>query len=79
MKFNRILATVVACLMVLGAVFIGLQGKPVNRDDSLYLTDKAGVISDSGELQFVQKFGSPLIPVSILFHIAASCDFIPIL
>ena len=68
MKFNRILATVVACLMVLGAVFIGLQGKPVNRDDSLYLTDKAGVISDSGELQFVQlqKSLSPRLSVAIV-------------
>ena len=68
MKFNRILATVLACLMVLGAVFIGLQGKPVNRDDSLYLTDKAGVISDSGELQFVQlqKSLSPRLSVAIV-------------
>lgn len=68
MKFNRILATVVACLMVLGAVFIGLQGKPVNRDGSLYLTDKAGVISDSGELQFVQlqKSLSPRLSVAIV-------------
>ena len=68
MKFNRILATVVACLMVLGAVFIGLQGKPVNRDDSLYITDKAGVISDSGELQFVQlqKSLSPRLSVAIV-------------
>jgi len=68
MKFNRILATVVACLMVLGAVFIGLQGKPVNRDDSLYLTDKAGVLSDSGELQFVQlqKSLSPRLSVAIV-------------
>lgn len=68
MKFNRILATVVACLMVLGAVFIGLQGKPVNRDGSLYLTDKAGVISDSGKLQFVQlqKSLSPRLSVAIV-------------
>lgn len=68
MKFNRILATVVACVMVLGAVFIGLQGKPVNRDDSLYITDKAGVISDSGELQFVQlqKSLSPRLSVAIV-------------
>lgn len=54
MKHNRVLAAVVACLMVLAAVFIGLQGKPVSRDSSLYLTDKAGVISDSAEIRFAQ-------------------------
>lgn len=53
MKHNRILAAVVACVMILAAVFIGLQGKPVSRDDSLYLTDKAGVISAAVEQQFV--------------------------
>ncbi len=68
MKFNRILATVVACLMVLGAVFIGLQGKPASRDSSLYITDKAGVISDSGEIRFaaLQRELTPRLSVAIV-------------
>lgn len=68
MKFNRILAMIVTCLMVAGAMVIGLQGKPVSRDDSLYLTDKAGVISDSGEIQFaaLQRELSPRLSVAIV-------------
>jgi len=68
MKHNRVLAAVVACLMVLAAVFIGLQGKPVSRDSSLYLTDKAGVISPAVEQQFVQlqKASSPRLSVAIV-------------
>ena len=68
MKFNRILAIILTCLMVLGAMVIGLQGKPVNRDDSLYLTDKAGVISPAVESQFVQmqKNAAPRLSVAIV-------------
>ncbi len=68
MKHNRILATIVACVMVLAAVFIGLQGKPVSRDDSLYLTDRAGVISPAVEQQFValQKLTSPRLSVAVV-------------
>ena len=68
MKHNRILAAIVACVMVLAAVFIGLQGKPVSRDSSLYLTDKAGVISPAVESQFVQlqKASSPRLSVAIV-------------
>lgn len=54
MKHNRTLAAIIACAMVVIAVFIGLQGKPVSRDDSLYLTDKAGVVSGAAETAFVQ-------------------------
>ena len=54
MNVKRILATVLTCVMVLAAVVIGLQGKPVSRDDSLYITDKAGVISNSEEIRFAQ-------------------------
>ena len=53
MKTNRILAAVLTVIMVLAAVFIGLQSKPVARDSSLYITDKAGVISAAGESAFV--------------------------
>lgn len=68
MKHNRILAAIVACVMVLAAVFIGLQGKPVSRDSSLYLTDKAGVISPAVESQFVaaQQGTSPRLSVAIV-------------
>lgn len=68
MKHNRVLAAIVACVMVLAAVFIGLQGKPVSRDSSLYLTDKAGVISPAVEQQFVQlqKASTPRLSVAIV-------------
>lgn len=68
MKYNRGLAAVVACVMVLAAVFIGLQGKPVSRDSSLYITDKAGVISDSAEIQFaaLQRELTPRLSVAIV-------------
>lgn len=68
MKFNRILAIILTCLMVLGAMVLGLQGKPVNRDDSLYITDKAGVISPAVESQFVQmqKNAAPRLSVAIV-------------
>ena len=54
MKVKRIFAAVVAGMMILCALFIGLQGKPVSRDASLYITDKAGVISPAVESQFTQ-------------------------
>ena len=68
MKHNRVLAAVAACIMVLAAVFLGLQGKPVSRDSSLYLTDKAGVISPAVESQFVaeQKASTPRLNVAIV-------------
>lgn len=68
MKHNRVLAAVAACIMVLAAVFLGLQGKPVSRDNSLYLTDKAGVISPAVESQFVaeQKASTPRLSVAIV-------------
>ena len=68
MKHNRVLAAVAACIMVLAAVFLGLQGKPVSRDSSLYLTDKAGVISPAVEGQFVaeQKASTPRLSVAIV-------------
>lgn len=55
MKHNRTLAAIIACVMVVAAVFLGLQGKPVSRDSSLYITDKAGVISESVERQFADR------------------------
>ncbi len=68
MKHNRILAAIVACVMVAAAIFIGLQGKPVDRDDSLYLTDRAQVISPAAEAQFValQKQSSPRLSVAVV-------------
>lgn len=68
MKHNRKLAVVITCLLVALAIFIGLQGKPVNRDSSLYITDKAGVISDSAEVQFaaLQRELTPRLSVAIV-------------
>lgn len=47
MKTNKTLAAILAALMVAAAVFLGLSGKPVSRDSSLYVTDPADVISPS--------------------------------
>ena len=47
MKTNKTLAAILAALMVAAAVFLGLSGKPVSRDGSLYVTDPADVISPS--------------------------------
>lgn len=68
MKSNRILAAVAACVMVLAAVFIGLQGKPVSRDDSLYITDAASVISSGAEIQFaaLQRELAPRLTVAVV-------------
>lgn len=68
MKTNRILAAVLTVIMVLAALFLGLQSKPVSRDDSLYITDKAGVISDSAEIQFaaLQRELNPRLSVAIV-------------
>ena len=68
MKHNRKLAVVITCVLVALAIFIGLQGKPVSRDSSLYITDKAGVISDSAEIQFasLQRDLNPRLSVAIV-------------
>ena len=68
MKHNRKLAVVITCALVALAIFIGLQGKPVSRDSSLYITDKAGVISDSAEIQFasLQRELNPRLSVAIV-------------
>ena len=68
MKHNRKLAVVITCVLVALAIFIGLQGKPVSRDSSLYITDKAGVISDSAEIQFasLQRNLNPRLSVAIV-------------
>lgn len=68
MKHNRILAAIVAAVLVLAAVVIGLGGKPVSRDSSLYLTDRAGVVSTQGQRDFVsaQQSVSPRLSVAIV-------------
>ncbi len=68
MKHNRILAAIVAAVLVLAAVFIGLGGKPVSRDSSLYITDRAGVISAAARQEFVsaQQSTSPRLSVAIV-------------
>lgn len=68
MKHNRKLALVITCVLVALAIFIGLQNKPVSRDSSLYVTDKAGVISDSVEIQFaaLQRDLNPRLSVAIV-------------
>lgn len=68
MKHNRILAAIVAAVLVLAAVVIGLGGKPVSRDSSLYITDRAGVVSAAAEQAFVsaQQSVSPRLSVAIV-------------
>ena len=68
MKYNRKLAVVITCALVVLAIFIGLQGKPISRDASLYLTDEAGVISDRAKLEFssLQRELSPRLSVAIV-------------
>lgn len=68
MKYNRKLAVVITCVLVVLSIFIGLQGKPVRRDDSLYITDKAGVISERVEIQFaaLQRELSPRLSVVLV-------------
>ena len=68
MKTNRILAAVLTVIMVLAALFLGLQSKPVSRDGSLYITDKAGVISAAGEREFaiLQQESRPRLSVAVV-------------
>ena len=68
MKTNRILAAILTVIMVLAALFLGLQSKPVSRDGSLYITDKAGVISAAGEREFaiLQQESRPRLSVAVV-------------
>lgn len=68
MKYNRKLAAVITCVLVVLAIVLGLQGKPAGRDSSLYITDKAGVISDSAEIRFaaLQRELNPRLSVAIV-------------
>ena len=68
MKYNRTLALILTLVMVAAAVFLGLQGKPVSRDSSLYITDKAGVIPAQTEDAFVQlqQSTSPRLSVAVV-------------
>ncbi len=68
MKTNRVLASVVTLVMIAAAVFLGFSGRPVSRDDSLYLTDKAGVISQSDAQAFLarQQNASPRLSVAVV-------------
>lgn len=68
MKHNRKLALVITCVLVVLAIVIGLQGKPVSRDSNLYITDKADVISERAELEFasLQRELIPRLSVAIV-------------
>ena len=68
MKTNRILAAILTVIMVLAALFLGLQSKPVSRDGSLYITDEAGVISAAGEREFaiLQQESRPRLSVAVV-------------
>lgn len=69
MKYNRKLATVITCVLVVLAIFIGLQGKPVQQSSaSPYITDEAGVISEETEMHFtlLQKDYSTRLLVAVV-------------
>lgn len=69
MKYNRKLATVITCVLVVLAIFIGLQGKPVRQSSaSPYITDEAGVISEETEMHFtlLQKDYSTRLLVAVV-------------
>ena len=68
MKHNRILALILTLVMVAAAILLGLQGKPVGRDSSLYVTDAAGVISPAAESRFnaLQQSASPRLSVAVV-------------
>ena len=68
MKHSRILARILTLVMVAAAILLGLQGKPVGRDSSLYVTDAAGVISPAAESRFnaLQQSASPRLSVAVV-------------
>ncbi|MDD5908581.1 MAG: TPM domain-containing protein [Clostridia bacterium] len=68
MKHNRTLALILSLVMVAAAILLGLQGKPVGRDSSLYVTDAAGVISPAAESRFnaLQQSASPRLSVAVV-------------
>lgn len=55
MKTKRILAILLAAIMVAGAILLGASGKPVKRDPSLYVTDPADAISPAATQELLSR------------------------
>lgn len=55
MKIKKIAAVTLAIIMVLGAVALGAAGKPVSRDASLYVTDRADALSAQAKQELVSR------------------------
>lgn len=55
MKIKKIAAVTLAIVMVLGAIALGAAGKPVSRDASLYVTDRADALSAQARQELVSR------------------------
>ena len=65
MKAKRVLAILLAAVMVAGAVLLGASGKPVKRDASLYVTDPAGALSASAAQELLSRQAGRSVRLSV--------------
>ena len=65
MKAKRVLAILLAAVMVAGAVLLGASGKPVKRDPSLYVTDPAGALSASAAQELISRQAGRSVRLSV--------------
>lgn len=65
MKTKRILAILLAAVMVAGAILLGASGKPVKRDPSLYVTDPAGALSSAAAQELISRQAGRSVRLSV--------------
>lgn len=65
MKTKRILAILLAAIMVAGAILLGASGKPVKRDPSLYVTDPAGALSSAAAQELISRQAGRSVRLSV--------------
>lgn len=65
MKTKRILAILLAAVMVAGAILLGASGKPVKRDPSLYVTDPAGALSSAAAQELLSRQAGRSVRLSV--------------
>lgn len=65
MKTKRILAILLAAIMVAGAILLGASGKPVKRDPSLYVTDPADAISPAATQELLSRQAGRSVRLSV--------------
>lgn len=65
MKTKRILAILLAAVMVAGAILLGASGKPVRRDPSLYVTDPAGALSSAAAQELISRQAGRSVRLSV--------------